>query len=151
MLELAFSQIFCPRRVDLCRRRRYLRKEYRLPKLPAAANFACTFYRSGKRVHSLSNRRLRQVRSLFNCISTTFIICYMSRSCFYHVLHSTSRLSILLTPTAISDTRCQGGYQRATKLGNTMAPVLQPPFLSGGLWVDISCYEGGNSGGCRLH
>ena len=35
-----------------------------------------------------------------------------------------------------------GGYPRATKLGKTMAPVLQPPFLSGGLWVDISCYEG---------
>ena len=143
MLELAFGQSFCPRRVDLCRRRRYQRKGYRLPKLAAAATRgACTLYRSGKRIHNLSYRRLRQVRGLFNCISTTFIICYMSRSCFYHVLRSTSRLSILF------DTDCDLGYpllwryQRATKLGKTMAPVLQPPFLSGGLWVDISCYEG---------
>lgn len=128
----------CLQRVVLCRRRGYLRKGYRLPKLAAAArSFACTIYRSGKRTHNLFCRRLRQVRSLFNYISTTFKICYISRSCFYHVLASLYPL----------DTDCDlghpllGGYQRATKLGKTTAPALQPPFLSGGLWVDISCYE----------
>lgn len=83
---------------------------------------------SDKRARTLIYKRLRQVRNSSNCISTAYIICYMSRSCFYHMLQYTSRPSILLTLTAISDTRCIKGQQ---SLANPWPPDCRPLFPIG--------------------